>query len=285
VIEGLMAQVTLEDDLSLGVAWSLRTHIKLNGWPFERGGNLTGEMGQNPSDMPTTPTTSTTPLSGSGFTFVGTDPSGIVRAFLQALVIKSRAKLLATPHILVADNREASIQVGSQIPIATSTISTAEIVTGAITTSVQYKDIGIILKVKPQINESGLVSLELSQEVSSLGGAVQIAGQSYSSITKTEAKTNLVSQDGQTIIIGGLIREDTSQSRSGIPFLSNIPILGYLFGKTSNTKTRNELIILLTPHVMKSPQEAKVVTSDYVDRFIKTTKEIKLEEFIKGKGK
>ncbi len=287
VIEGLIAQVTLEDDLSLGVAWSLRTHIKLNSWPFQKG-NLTGEMGQNPSDMPTTSTTSTTStnpvLSGSGFTFVGTDPSGIVRAYLQALVTESRAKLLATPHILVADNREASIQVGSQIPIATSTISTAEVITGAITTSVQYKDIGIILKVKPQINESGLVSLELSQEVSTLGGAVQIASQSYSSITKTEAKTNLVSQDGQTIIIGGLIREDTTQSRSGIPFLSKIPILGYLFGKTSNTKTRNELIILLTPHVMKSPQEAKVVTSDYINRFVKTTKEIKLEEFIKGRS-
>ena len=87
-----------------------------------------------------------------------------------------------------------------------------------ITSSVQYKDIGIILKVKPQVNESGLVSLELSQEISSLGTNVQIAGQALSSINKTEAKTNLVAQDGQTIIIGGLIREDITTVKSWYTF-------------------------------------------------------------------
>jgi general secretion pathway protein D len=147
---------------------------------------------------------------------------------------------------------------------------------------VQYKDIGIILKVKPQVNESGLVSLEISQEISGLGEEAIIAGQKYSSITKTEAKTNLVAQDGQTIIIGGLIREDTSKSRSGIPLLSQIPLLGYLFGSTSTRTTRNELIILLTPHVMRTVQEAKIVTSDYIDRFTKTT-DILIEGLIKEK--
>ncbi len=154
--------------------------------------------------------------------------------------------------------------------------------TSTITSSVQYKDIGIILKVKPQVNESGLVSLELSQEVSSLGvEPVKIAGQDFSSINKTEAKTNLVAQDGQTIIIGGLIREDISKSRAGIPFLSRIPILGYLFGNTVNEKTRNELIILLTPRVIRNIGEAKDVTSDYVNKFTRTNREVTREELIK----
>lgn len=287
VIEGLIAQVTLTDDLSLGVAWSLRSNIRIIGWPFEgivksrneSGATLSGTMGQNADTLANAGL-------GPGFTFVGTDPTGTVRAFIQTLVRKSKAKLLAAPHILVSDNREASIQVGSQVPLATSTavtpITGAE-VTSTITSSVQYKDIGIILKVKPQVNESGLVSLELSQEISSLGENTVIAGQQYSSITKTEAKTNLVAQDGQTIIIGGLIREDKTWSRSGIPLLSKIPVLGYLFGSTTLLTTRTELIILLTPHVMKTVEEAKGVTSDYIERFMKTTKEIKREELIKEK--
>ncbi|NWF51618.1 MAG: hypothetical protein HXY47_00860 [Nitrospirae bacterium] len=292
VIEGLIAQVTLSDELSLGVSWSLRSHIKITSWPFEgtverrgaeivneKGARLSGEMGQNADTLAKAGL-------GSGFTFVGTDPTGTVRAFIQTLVTESKAKLLATPHILVSDNREASIQVGQQIPLATQTavtpITGAE-VTSTITSSVQYKDIGIILKVKPQVNESGLVSLELSQEISSLGEATVIAGQQYSSITKTEAKTNLVAQDGQTIIIGGLIREDTTKSRTGIPLLSQIPVIGYLFGSTLERTQRNELIILLTPHVMKTIEESKIVTTDYIDRFVKTTEDKTIKELIKEK--
>ncbi|HLA00838.1 MAG TPA: type II and III secretion system protein, partial [Thermodesulfovibrionales bacterium] len=191
-------------------------------------------------------------------------------------------KILASPHILVSDNREASIQVGQQIPIATSTITDPGQTSTAVTSSVQYKDIGIILKVKPQVNESGLVSLEISQEVSSLfTEPVKIAGQDFSAINKTEAKTNLVAQDGQTIIIGGLIREDITKNRAGIPFLYKIPILGYLFGSTVNETIRNELIILLTPHVIRTMQEAKDVTSDYVDKFTRG-RDITREDLIKG---
>ncbi len=267
------------------MAWSLKTDIKIKGWPFEkRGINLTELIGQNSSEL------DPTKLPGTGFTFVGVDSANVVRTLIRALVTESRAKLLASPHILVSDNREARIQVGSQIPLATSTttspLATTEVTTSStITSSVQYKDIGIILKVKPQVNESGLVALELTQEISSLGSNAQIAGQAFSSINKTEATTNLVAQDGETIIIGGLIREDITKARSGIPFLSKIPILGYLFGSTVNDKTRNELIILLTPHVMRNIQEAKDVTSDYVNRFVKTTKEIKIEDLIKEKVK
>lgn len=284
VIEGLIAQITLTDDLSLGVAWSLKTDINIRPDPFKRGINLSGLIGQNSSEL------DPKKLPGTGFTFVGVDSANVVRTLIRALVTESRAKLLATPHILVSDNREARIQVGSEIPLATSTttspLATTEVTTSStITSSVQYKDIGIILKVKPQVNESGLVALELTQEISSLGSNAQIAGQAFSTINKTEATTNLVAQDGETIIIGGLIREDITKARSGIPFLSKIPILGYLFGSTDNITTRNELIILLTPHVMRNIQEAKDVTSDYVNRFVKTTKEIKLEDLIKEKVK
>jgi type II secretory pathway component GspD/PulD (secretin) len=275
VIEALIVRVDLTDTLDFGMQWIIQNEFKITGLkPFGNNDtvNVRGPLELN-SLIGKTP----------NFTFTAYDNQNKVKLLLQSLAVEGKAKILASPHVLVSDNREASIQVGSQIPIATSTMTTAENVTGTVTSSVQYKDIGIILKVKPQVNESGLVSLEVSQEVSSLGDNVSIAGQAFASINKTEAQTNLVAQDGQTIIIGGLIREDTTRSRAGIPFLSKIPILGYLFGNTINEKTRNELIILLTPHVMRTIEEAKDVTSGYIDRFKKRTKELKIEDLIKEK--
>jgi general secretion pathway protein D len=185
----------------------------------------------------------------------------------------------------VLDNREARIQVGSQIPIATSTTSYVTTSTSEnsnpITSTIQYKDIGIILKVKPQINDSGLVSIELTQEVSSVGKTATIAGQGFSSIDKTETTTNLIAQDGETIIIGGLIREDATKEKNGIPLLSKIPLIGHLFSYSSTGTDRTELVILLTPHVIRSGREAGDLTTDYVDRYKGSTKDKDINKFIK----
>ena len=283
VIEGLIARVDLTDNLSFGLSWSLNTDVKISGIkPFVNNINLNGNVGINPGGL------DTTTLPAKGFTFVGTDPKGVVRAVLTALAEESKAKVLAAPHILVSDNREARIQVGRQVPIATSTTTTpltgGTEATNYSTSTIQYKDIGIILKVKPQINDSGLVSLEITQEISSLGETVKVGGLDEISINKTEATTNLIAQDGDTIIIGGLIQEDVSKSKDGIPFLSKIPIIGNLFGNTTDKNTRTELIILLTPHVMKNQQEAGDVTSDYVDRYKGSTKDKDINKFLKERS-
>jgi len=284
VIEGLIARVDLTDNLSFGLSWSLNTDVNIKGLrPFTENINLNNTVNINPGGL------DTTKLPTRGFTFVGTDPKGVVRAVLTALAEESKAKVLAAPHILVSDNREARIQVGRQVPIATSTTTTplssgTTTTTNYSTSTIQYKDIGIILKVKPQINDSGLVSLEITQEISSLGETVKVGGLDEISINKTEATTNLIAQDGDTIIIGGLIQEDVSKSKDGIPFLSKIPILGSLFGNTTDKNTRTELIILLTPHVMKNQQEAGDVTSDYVDRYKGSTKDKDINKFLKERS-
>ncbi|MGD1076283.1 MAG: hypothetical protein ABR903_09465, partial [Thermodesulfovibrionales bacterium] len=119
------------------------------------------------------------------------------------------------------------------------------------------------------------------QEVSSLGSSVTVGGLSEVSINKIEATTNLVSQDGDTIIIGGLIREDTTKSNTGIPFLSRIPVIGALFGSQGDVTSRQELIILLTPHVTRNLREAKDVTLDYVNRYKAETKDKQIDDFIR----
>lgn len=288
MIEGLIAQVTLTDNVNFGFSWSLNTDVNISGLkPFTRPINLNGAVSNNSGDLDPTKT------PGSGFTFVGTDPSNHLRVLLQAALEDSRGKVLAAPHILVSDNREAKIQIGSQVPLATSTTSyvptltttTAATQQNALTSTVQYQDIGIILKVKPQINDSGLVSLELSQEVSSIGDNVPIAGQSFASINKTEATTNLVARDGETIIIGGLIREDVTKGKSGIPILSKIPLLGWLFSDVKDNKSRTELLILLTPHVVKNQQEAGDVTTDYVDKFKESVGDKDLNKFLQERSR
>jgi len=276
VIEALIAEIKLTDDLSFGLAWSLKTDISFSLKPFDNPVNLDGQMGQRSSSLITDATTGAV-LSGSGFSFLATDSSGIVRARIEALAAASRARVLASPHVLVLDNREARIQVGDQVPIATSETN----ITGStdIQRTIQYKDTGVILKVKPQVNEGGLVTLELSQEVSTYS-IQKIFDSDQVVISKREAVTNLVAQNGQTIVIGGLIQELTSNANEGIPFLSKIPLLGYLFGGTTDKYERRELIILLTPHVMKDLNEAGVVTSDFLQRMKGVHQEVNKEGFV-----
>jgi type II secretory pathway component GspD/PulD (secretin) len=281
MIEGLIVDITLNDNLSYGLQWSLNTDVKFSGiWPFTNGVNLNGNAFNNPPNLDGTP-------ASKGFTFIGRDPSGNVRAVLTALEDRSKAKVVAAPHILVSDNREARIQIGQQIPIATSTnsqIASSTTVTPVLTSTIQYKDIGIILKVKPQVNDSGLISLELSQEISAISAqTVEVGGLNEVAIDKTEATSNLVARDGDTIIIGGLIREDTTNGSTGLPFLSRIPILGALFGNKSNTVNRKETIILLTPHVIRNEQEAGAVTSDFVNRYKNATKDKEIDKLIREK--
>lgn len=274
MIEGLIARVDLTDKLDFGMQWIIQNDFKMtNIKPFNRDVNISGPLKLD------------SPITTPNFTFTAYDAAGNVKLLLQSLAAEGKAKILAAPHILVSDNREARIQVGSQIPIATQTTTTpvtgGTIPTSTITSTVQYKDVGIILKVKPQVNDSGLVSMEISQEVSGIGESVKIAGQDFQSITKTEATTNLVARDGETIVIGGLIREDTTKSRSGIPILSKIPILGFFFGNTVDETTRNELIILLTPRVIRSQEEARDVSSDYIKRYKESAKDQKIDRFLK----
>jgi len=283
VIEGLIVRVNLKDNLSFGLGWSFKNNVDIGLRPFTNDVKLSGDININKAGLVTIPTT--------GFTFVGTDPKGIVRAVLTALEDESKTKVLAAPHILVSDNKEARIQVGREIPIATSTTTTPIVggtaVTNTSTSTIQYKDIGIILKVKPQVNDSGLISLEITQEISSVGDSVVVGGLQEITIDKTETTTNLVAKDGETIIIGGLIREDVTKSKIGIPLLSKIPIIGNLFGTTTDETLRTELIILLTPHVVRNQQEAVDVTSDYVEKFKDSTKDKTINKFIKerkGKG-
>lgn len=279
MIEAIVAEVTLTDNMSLGLQWLINNDLKLQVKPFKNDINLNGSLGL------------TTPITGSTPTFAYTALLGdnkTPKLLIQSLADNNKAKVLSSPHLLVSDNHEAKIQVGDEVPISTSTTTTpfstgTNQPTNTTTSTIQYKDTGTILKVKPQVNDSGLVALEISQEVSK-ANIVDVLGTQQYQITKREISTNLVAQDGQTIVLGGLIDETTSKGRSGIPFLSKLPILGYLFGSTVDDTTRTELIVLLTPHVIRNQQESGKTSSDYLNRFKENTK-VNIDEQTKARGR
>jgi type II secretory pathway component GspD/PulD (secretin) len=269
MIEAVVAAITLTDNMRFGLMWSMDINVKASGLhPFTRPIDINGPLELNSL------------ITGPNFTYTAKDPSNNVRLIIQSLAQDNKAKVLSSPHILVSDNREARIQIGDQIPIATSTTTNTATTPAQTTTTIQYKDTGTILKVRPQVNDSGLISLELSQEVSTVS-TQKVLGTDQYVISKREVTSNLVAQDGQTIVIGGLINESTTKERAGIPLLSRIPLLGYLFGSTIDDNTRTELIILLTPRVIKSSKDAVAVSGEYVDRLKGTGKDMQIDSFIR----
>ena len=201
-------------------------------------------------------------LTGGGmaWTFLGRNAAAVISALDQVTDLQ----LLQTPSVLVRNNAEATLNVGSRIPISSVTVNPG---TGTDTTysQVQYLDTGTILKVRPRITKDGMVFLDIVQEVSSPGVIADRNGNVR--IDTRKLKTEAAIQSGDTVMLAGLISDGVERGASGLPGLSRIPIIGGLFGTQRSTTTRNEVIVLLTPTIVRNPQEARDLTDEYGRRF------------------
>jgi cell division septation protein DedD len=250
LMEVLVAEITLTDDLAFGIEYAIRR----KGSAATVNPSLEGKvnlLGTLPATFP------------SGLTSIITSGQDF-KAVINALMQDSKVKVLSNPSVLAVDNRPARIQVGSEEPIATGT-TTAQVGTVAQSISIQYRNLGRILTIIPQVNSQGLVHLQVKVEVSERGSLVRIGQDDFSSFTTRDAETTAVVQDGDTLVIGGIINERISQSRTGIPFLMDIPMLGQFFRVDTDDVDRTELVILITPHVIRNRNEAKNVTDKYID--------------------
>ena len=272
LIEVLIAEVTLDDTTKFGLEWL--TGGLLNSKAAILAGNLGGSR-LNTTDTgtdtePGTGTISFTPVIGGGGLFANILDPGKFNLFISALATDGKVNVLASPHILALDNKEAKIEIGNEVPIATS-ITNAGVNTDLsginnTTSQIQFKSVGTILTVTPHINEKKQVNLKINQEVSAIGQTVKIGSQDYTGFSTRKANTTAIVQDGHTLVIGGIIDESSSKSRSGIPFLSSIPVFGYLFGSSTDTVSKRELILMVTPHVVGSHEEADMLTEEYLSR-------------------
>jgi general secretion pathway protein D len=198
---------------------------------------------------------STGALSGGTFAIVGNSRDILMN--LSALQTKTKVRVLEAPSVLALDGTEAHIVVGAEVPYQGSSYVT----TAGSTTSVQYRDTGVSLIVLPKISGSGTVTLTVAQEVSSAGSS----GTLGPTFNKTSVDTTLAVQDGQTVAIAGLIRDSSNVNRNGVPFFSSIPLIGSLFGQSIRDSNRTELIILITPHVIKTSDRFDELTQDLKD--------------------
>jgi general secretion pathway protein D len=265
LIEVLVAEITLTDDLRLGVDWAL----KLGKFTTLASQSISTASPATISPIDrTVPITSSLALPGPGltaFTF-GTDQ---FMAILNTLASENLVNVLSNPHVLTSENKKAVINVSDSIPIVTSqqvpiggtTTQTATNTTSVIgTQSVEYRDAGVILTVTPRIGDRGTVALDVKQEVNDVGAAEPPTGSRR--IIKREAETSVVLVNNQTLVLGGLIRDRVETQDRGIPFLKDIPILGYFFGAKVRTTTRTELMLLITPRVIGTALDAARMTEE-----------------------
>ncbi len=244
LFEVTIAEIALGRGFEFGVDWAA----------VNRGGDVQAQFG-NP-EIPDTGSTSAL------LRMVRLDGTG-VRALLRTIASTSDVQVLSTPEILAANNREASILVGSKVPFISSTRLGNDI---SIDRAVQYQDVGTKLSIIPTINDDGYISVQLLQEVSSLTPQTVAAALSAPVISTREAATRAVLRDGQTAVIAGLIGESRTVQEQGLPLLKDIPWLGALFKRQSTTRQRTELAIFVTPHLIRSDADADAVRDRIRDR-------------------
>ncbi|MDM7994297.1 MAG: type II secretion system secretin GspD [Acidobacteriota bacterium] len=199
-------------------------------------------------------------LAADTFAFVGKSREILLK--LDALRTKTKVRILEAPSVLALDGMQASINVGSEVPYPAGSYTSSA---GGSTTSIQYRETGVTLLVLPRISASGAVTLDITQEVSSPGATVNVGGEEATSFAKSLVTTSFYVKDGDTVAIAGLIHDKSDTGRSGIPLLSEIPILGSLFGSTNRNSVRSELIILITPHVIRTHEKLQDMTQDLRD--------------------
>jgi len=258
LIEAIIAEVDVSDSAKFGIQWSALNNLNVDGYDTL----LQGKYGDTAIPA-TAPALASVTDGGLSFVMFRADK---LSAMVNALASESKMNILSSPRLLVRDQEEASIEVGSEIPTASSTTSTTTADT--LTQNIEYRTVGIKLKIKPTISEEKTVVLDIEQEVSALGGDQQVGqkGNTFPSFTTTKTKTSIVVPDQQGIIIGGIMEETEQKAQQGIPFLSKIPVLGYLFRYTEMATVKKELIIIVTPRVVADRSEADKLTRDYMDQ-------------------
>jgi len=277
LFEALIAEISLTEGDSLSILQSLK------GVEEEGNSGKTGDQGGSYLDM-----------FGDELRLIGDIGTGgllgavsayrngieIYRGVIDAAASRGKAKILSRPNLMTSDNQEARLLVGQEVPILTSQSNSTvqNNSTTQILQSVQYRDTGLVIRALPQVNSEGLVNLELSIEISEVAPGESAGDIQSPTFTTRKAETSVVVNSGETLIIGGIIAESTNDTKEGVPYLMDVPFLGPLFRGTDTSRRRVELIILITPFVVRDRDEARSVTEDFRRRVDGVLKDVELIE-------
>ena len=253
LIEATIAEVDLNDSLQYGTQFYFKAdHVAFT-------------LGPSGTTAPAIP-------GINQLTFPSTSPYFILskapNVALAQLASVSKVRVLSAPQVMVLDNEPARLQVGQQVPVLTGT-ATSTLAAGApVVNSVDYHSTGVIMQVTPRVNSGGLVSLDIAQEVSDVAAAATNTVAGSPTFNDQIFRTRVAVQDGQTVGMAGLIRDNSGNNNTGIPFLKDIPILGALVSTQSNQRMRTELLVLITPHVVHDQRDARALTEDLRNQLI-----------------
>jgi general secretion pathway protein D len=272
-IEARILEVTLTGSLSYGVQWYLNGLMGTATGSAQENGRYPIAYSGNRWDrhrLELGATGNVAPKNDGGFFYSFLSKNFEVA--INALETDGTAKSLAAPSLLVMNNQEAQINVGQQIPVqqtyftGLTGVSNNGSTVGSGYGTVQYLNTGVTLDVKPRVNPGGLVYLDIQQEVSN-PGPVPSNGNGNPPINQRLLQTQVAVQSGETLLLGGLIRDNRIEGQTGLPLINKVPFLRNLFGSTTTSKDRTELIVLITPRVIANTDEARQVTEDYSRQF------------------
>ncbi len=254
LIDATIVEVTLSDKLKYGIKWFLQ---------HQNGGDNAASSGGFDLTQAASNLAVGAATGGFGYAFVSN--SGDIRAVLEANASDNKTNVISAPSLMVLNNHEASIQVGKQVPILSSQSTNTNSANSngtVITNTIQMRDTGITLNIKPRVNANGLVIMEIDQKADDVLSTTT-NGINSPSFQQRQIKSSVAVQSGQTVVLGGLISEKNTHDKNGVPWLHKLPLIGALFGETTKNKERTELVILITPRVVRDRQNARLITNEF----------------------
>ncbi|WP_339615957.1 type II secretion system secretin GspD [uncultured Gilvimarinus sp.] len=246
LIEASIIEVRLTDSLQYGLEWYFENSLD-GGWTGQ--GNIGLGLGADGSVNASLP----------DFGYVFNNSLGQIQGVLNALADKDLIKVLSTPSIMVMDNQSASIQVGDSTPVLSSTTNGQY----GSTQNISYRDTGVQLDVRPSVNAGGLVTMELQQSVTDVGSG---GASNTPTFFQRAINSKVAVRSGESVVLGGLISDSQNSRKTGLPFFSDLPVIGWMFGGSTVEEERQELLVIITPHVMKTDQDLRNVTKEMRSR-------------------
>lgn len=245
LIEASIVEITLNDELNFGLQWSAS--------------NSTSSGGTGTSVL-STAGGSALGAALAGFSYTLKRSTGDIRAVLNALADKSLVQVISNPSLVVMSNSSASIMVGTQQPIRSSETSSSVSADAPIRTTIQYKDTGVNLSVVPTVLAEDMINMQIQQAVTDVGAIDTATGQR--AFLQRQISSKVAIRSGETLVMGGLIRDNNTSGSAGIPGLHEVPIIGALFGQKSKSSVRTELLVVITPRVLKDDVDVRQAGSE-----------------------
>ncbi|GGC02108.1 type II secretion system protein GspD [Marinobacterium zhoushanense] len=250
LVEATIVEVSLQDELQYGLNWFFKSHL----------GNSSkgiGTIGSSP--IQTAAGLSADAASATFEVF----KAGQTRALLNLLASDSRLNVVSSPSLMVLDNHTAEIRVGDQVPIRTSSTTNTASDDLNTTSTIQYRDTGVLLEVTPRVNAGGMVVLDITQEVNDVAEDTTSSDIDSPTIIQRRINTSVAVQSGETLVLGGLIKENKTNGGEGVPFLRHMPVVGWAFGSRGKSVNRTELVVMITPTAVTDTADAREVTREY----------------------